>query len=63
MFEEMQFQHKPSSFGDAIQLAGHVVMVSDVENVLLSHPAVSDAFVIGVPDPNKGERQIRSAFL
>lgn len=35
---------------DAIKSAGHLVGPSEVERVLLAHPAVADAGVIGVPD-------------
>lgn len=36
---------------DVIKSAGHLIGPFEVERVLLSHPAVADAGVIGVPDP------------
>jgi acetyl-CoA synthetase len=36
---------------DAIKSAGHLIGPYEVERVLLAHPAVLDAGVIGVPDP------------
>ena len=35
---------------DAIKSAGHLIGPSEVERVLLAHPAVGDAGVIGIPD-------------
>jgi acetyl-CoA synthetase len=40
---------------DVIKSAGHLIGPTEVENVLLEHPAVVDAGVIGVPDPVAGE--------
>jgi acetyl-CoA synthetase len=36
---------------DIIKTAGHMVGPFEVESVLMSHPAVSEAAVIGKPDP------------
>ncbi|MCY0899218.1 MAG: class I adenylate-forming enzyme family protein [Firmicutes bacterium] len=41
---------------DMIIVAGENVYPTEVENVLLSHPAVALAAVVGVPDPRRGER-------
>lgn len=41
---------------DMIIVSGENVYPTEVENVLLSHPAVSMAAVVGVPDPRRGER-------
>jgi acetyl-CoA synthetase len=39
---------------DVIKAAGHLVSPFEVESVLMTHPAVSQAGVIGVPDPIAG---------
>nr|WP_207711760.1 class I adenylate-forming enzyme family protein [Sulfobacillus harzensis] len=41
---------------DMIIVAGENVYPTEVENVLLSHPAVALAAVVGIPDPRRGER-------
>lgn len=40
---------------DMIAVGGFKVFPSEVEAVLLRHPAVKEALVIGVPDPYRGE--------
>jgi long-chain acyl-CoA synthetase len=40
---------------DLIKYKGHSVYPSEIEEVLYQHPAVSQAAVIGVPDPLAGE--------
>jgi acetyl-CoA synthetase len=40
---------------DIIKSAGHLIGPFEVESVLLEHPQVADAAVIGVPDPVAGE--------
>lgn len=40
---------------DVINVAGHRLSTSGLEEVLLSHPGVADAAVIGVNDPLKGQ--------
>jgi long-chain acyl-CoA synthetase len=41
---------------DLIQYKGYRVSASEVEAVLQDHPAVIEACVVGVPDPEAGER-------
>jgi acetyl-CoA synthetase len=41
---------------DVIKSGGHLVGPFEVESVLLEHPAVAEAGVIGVPDPVLGEQ-------
>lgn len=36
-------------------MAGHRIGTADVESTLVSHPAIAEAAVIGIPDPIKGE--------
>lgn len=40
---------------DVINVAGHRLSTSALEDVILAHPDVSDATVVGVPEPTKGE--------
>ncbi|MFI6350427.1 (2,3-dihydroxybenzoyl)adenylate synthase [Streptomyces sp. NPDC050560] len=42
--------------GDVINRGGEKVPVEEVENHLLSHPAVHDAVLVGLPDDRLGER-------
>jgi acetyl-CoA synthetase len=46
---------------DVIKTAGHLIGPFEVESVLLEHPAVAEAGVIGRPDPLVGE--IVKAFV
>lgn len=43
-------------FDDVIITGGYLVDPSEIETVLRQHPGVRDACVVGVPDPNWGER-------
>jgi acetyl-CoA synthetase len=40
---------------DVIKSAGHLIGPFEVESALMEHPAVSEAGVIGIPDPVAGE--------
>jgi acetyl-CoA synthetase len=40
---------------DVLNVAGHRIGTADVENALVSHPAVAEAAAIGLPDDVKGE--------
>ncbi|WP_320671801.1 AMP-binding protein [Patulibacter defluvii] len=40
---------------EALNVAGKRVGPAEVESILIGHPAVAEAAVIGVPDPTKGE--------
>ena len=46
---------------DVIKSAGHLIGPFEVESVLMEHPAVAEAGVIGKPDPVAGE--IVKAFV
>ncbi len=46
---------------DVLKIAGHRIGSSEVESAFVSHPAVSEAAVIGKPDPIRGE--VVKAFL
>jgi acetyl-CoA synthetase len=52
---------------DVIKSAGHLIGPFEVESVLMEHPAVAEAGVIGIPDPTVGEAvkafvELRSGF-
>ena len=38
-----------------IKVSGKAVFPEDEETILIKHPAVAQAAVIGIPDPTKGE--------
>jgi acetyl-CoA synthetase len=40
---------------DVLNVAGHRIGTAEVESALVSHPAVSEAAAVGLPDPLKGE--------
>ena len=40
---------------DMIKVGGEIVMAPEVENILLRHPGVTEAAVVGVHDPVRGE--------
>ena len=40
---------------DVIKVSGHRIGTAEVENALLSHPAISEAAVVGIPHDIKGE--------
>lgn len=40
---------------DIINVAGHRISTSALEDVVLAHPDISDATVVGVPESTKGE--------
>ena len=40
---------------DVINVAGHRLSTSAIEEVVLKHPAIVDAAVVGLPDKVKGQ--------
>lgn len=40
---------------DVLNVAGHRIGTADIESAMITHPAVAESAVIGVPDPIKGE--------
>jgi long-chain acyl-CoA synthetase len=42
-------------FKEMIKVSGYSVFPEEVESILTKHPAIAQAAVIGVPDPDKGE--------
>ena len=53
--------HVEGRIGDTIVTGGENVAAAEVEEALLSHPAVRDAAVVGLPDPEWG--QVVTAFV
>jgi malonyl-CoA/methylmalonyl-CoA synthetase len=43
---------------DIIKTAGYKISALEIEELLREHPGVSDAAVVGVPDPDLGERVV-----
>jgi acetyl-CoA synthetase len=41
---------------DVMNVAGHRIGTAEVENAFLTHPAVAESAVVGLPDELKGER-------
>jgi len=58
--DEDGYFHIAGRRDDLILTGGHNVWPGEVEEVLLAHPAVSEAAVVGVPDPDLGERVVAS---
>jgi long-chain acyl-CoA synthetase len=54
-FDEDGFLFIVSRKKELIIRGGYNVYPSEIENVLLSHPAVAEAAVVGIPDPRLGE--------
>lgn len=48
---------------DMIVTSGYNVAVVEVENALLSHPAVEECAVVGLPDPARGQRLAAAVVL
>ncbi len=48
---------------EVLKVAGHRIGTYELESVLVSHKAVSEAAVVGVPDPVKGEVPIAYVVL
>ena len=48
---------------DVIKTGGINVAPLEIENLLLTHPAVAEAYVVGVPDEDQGESAIAFVVL
>jgi len=53
--DEEGFLHFVDRYKDLIIASGYNIAPAEVEGVLLQHPAVNEAAVIGVPDEYRGE--------
>jgi fatty-acyl-CoA synthase len=48
---------------DTLRISHHMVAPGEIEAFLTEHPAVSQAFVVGVPDPRAGEVPVAYVIL
>jgi len=48
---------------DILKTGGHKVSALEIEDALREHPAVADCAVVGVPDPEWGERVAAAVVL
>lgn len=55
LFDEDGYLRIVDRIKDLIKFRGYSVAPGEVERVLLSHPGIKEACVIGVPDPTEGE--------
>ncbi|XP_076167653.1 acyl-CoA synthetase short-chain family member 3, mitochondrial [Ptiloglossa arizonensis] len=53
--DEFEYIYVMSRDDDVINVAGHRLSTAALEDVIMAHPDVIDAAVVGVPDPTKGE--------
>jgi o-succinylbenzoate---CoA ligase len=53
--DEAGYLHVEGRMSDVIVTGGENVAAAEVERALLAHPAVTDAAVLGLPDPEWGE--------
>ena len=63
LIDERGYVHLRGRSGDLILVGGFNVYPPEVEAVLLDHPAVDQAIVIGVPDDDLGERVVVAVIL
>lgn len=54
-FDEEHFLYIVGRKKDMIKVSGEIVYSFEVENVILKHPSVQEAAVVGVPDKLRGE--------
>ncbi|MBL7208464.1 MAG: long-chain-fatty-acid--CoA ligase [Dehalococcoidia bacterium] len=62
-FDENGYVYLHDRMADMIKSGAERVYPIEVENVLHKHPAVSEVTVIGVPDPEWGERVVAIVYL
>ncbi|MFP3233211.1 MAG: acetate--CoA ligase [Sulfolobaceae archaeon] len=48
---------------EVLKIAGHRIGTREIEDVLISHPAVAESAVIGIPDPVRGEVAVAAVVL
>lgn len=53
--DELGYVYVTARDDDIINVAGHRISTAALEDIILAHPDVVDAAVVGVPDHTKGE--------
>jgi len=48
---------------ETLRISHHMVAPGEIEAFLVAHPAVSQAFVVGIPDPRAGEVPVAYVIL
>jgi len=48
---------------EVLKIAGHRIGTREIEDILISHPAVAESAVIGIPDPVRGETAVAAVVL
>jgi len=46
-----------------LQVAGQKVDPIEIEDILISHPGIAEAVVVGVPDPRGGEQRLKAVVV
>lgn len=54
-YDESGYIYVTARDDDVINVSGHRISTAALEDVILSHPNITDAAVVGVPEPTKGE--------
>jgi acyl-CoA synthetase (AMP-forming)/AMP-acid ligase II len=62
-FDAAGLLHFEGRLGDLIKTGGANVTPSEVEQALLAQPEVKEAYVVGVPDPERGQNVAASVVL
>ena len=62
-FDAVGLLHFQGRLGDLIKTGGANVTPSEVEQALASQPEVKEAYVVGVPDPERGQNVAASVVL
>jgi 2,3-dihydroxybenzoate-AMP ligase len=66
---DLMRQHKSGAYmvegrkKDLINRGGEKISAEEIENLILSHPAVQDVACVAMPDPNMGERMCACVIL
>lgn len=53
--DEFGYVYVTARDDDVINVAGHRLSTAALEDVVLAHPDIADATVVGVPEPTKGD--------